>query len=287
MEIEPRYDGSPIVTLAGGERAGGTDVGVALVRQRRRLQAMLASLSDECWRTPSRCAGWTVQDVAAHLDGVNRFWHWSIGSGLAGAPTRVLSGFDPKATPAAMVDAARSAAPGPAETLAALVESSEALCDQVGALDGEQWATIAEAPAGHVPVSTVVHHALWDCWVHERDVALPLGLAAVEEPDEVMASLRFAAALGPAFALQSGTSSPATLVVETTDPNGCVVVEVTGDHVEVHDGPDPSALPATVVVRDTAANLVEALSARAPLTYPVPEEHRWLVASLAEVFEAS
>ena len=33
-------------------------------------------------------------------------------------------------------------------------------------------------------------------------------------------------------------------------------------------------------------DLVDGLSARAPLPGPVPDEHRWLVASLAEVFEA-
>lgn len=283
MQITPRYEGSPIVALEGDL----TDVGPALVRQRRRLQATLGALGDEDWRAPSRCEGWSVQDVAVHLDGVDRFWHVSIASGLAGAPTRLLANFDPKATPAAMVDAVQAAGPAPSETLAALGESSEALCQQVAALDGEQWTTIAESPAGHVPMVTLAHHALWDCWVHERDIALPLGLAVAEEPDEVMACLRYVAALGPAFALQSGTSSPATLVLKTTEPEGRIVVEVTHQHVAVHDQPDPSGGPATLVVRGKAADLVEALSCRAPLAQPVPEAHRWLVGSLADAFETT
>jgi uncharacterized protein (TIGR03083 family) len=35
--------------------------------QRRSLAALLADLSDDEWRRPSLCAGWTVRAVAAHL----------------------------------------------------------------------------------------------------------------------------------------------------------------------------------------------------------------------------
>lgn len=285
MEIVPRYDGPPIVTVAEGDAGSNGDLAAACLRQRQRLLATFASLGDDDWRTPSRCDGWTVQDVAAHLDGVNRFWQFSIGQGLAGSPTRALTGFDPKATPAAMVDAVRSATP--AETLAGLVESSEALCEQIATLDGDQWSTIAEAPAGHLPVRLLVHHALWDCWVHERDVALPLGLVPAVEPDEVMPSLRFVAALGPAFAMQSGTATPAALVLETTDPGGRVVVEVS-DHVAVHDGPvEVADADATLVLQDAAANFVEGLSMRVPLAHDVPDDRRWLVDTLGRVFEST
>jgi uncharacterized protein (TIGR03083 family) len=290
MQIDPRYEGPAIVQLAGdgtgGDAALGAAVGAACVRQRRRLAELLGGLDDAAWRAPSRCDGWTAQDVAIHLETVNRFWQWSISAGLAGTPTRVLENFDPKATPAAMVDATRSGAPAPADTLAALVDSTEALCAEVAALDGDQWATLAEAPAGHIPITALVHHALWDCWIHERDIALPLGMTPVEEPDEVLCCLRFAAALGPAFAVQSGTSEPATLRIDSTDPAACVVVEVGTDRVTVHDGAAASTDEPTVVLRDRGADLVEALSIRTPLAHDVPDEHRWLVASLADVFEA-
>ena len=35
--------------------------------QRLRLADLLAGLSEDDWRTPSLCAGWTVREVAAHL----------------------------------------------------------------------------------------------------------------------------------------------------------------------------------------------------------------------------
>ena len=42
----------------------------------------------------------------------------------------------------------------------------------VDGLDDAGWATVAEAPAGLIPVRLLALHALWDCWVHERDIVL-------------------------------------------------------------------------------------------------------------------
>ena len=39
----------------------------AIDTQRLRLTGLLRELTEEQWRTPSLCAGWTVRDVAAHL----------------------------------------------------------------------------------------------------------------------------------------------------------------------------------------------------------------------------
>ncbi len=221
MRITPRYDGPDIVTFVQT-----TEIGEAFVRQRRRLQATFALLDDDEWGIQSRCEGWTVQDVAAHLDIVNRFFHSTIAAGLAGEPTQVLDGFDPKATPAAMVEAVHEASP--AETLAGFVDSNDDLCDLVGGLDDLQWSVIAEAPAGHLPVRMAIHHALWDSWVHERDIGLPLGRTLTEDADEMTACLRFVASFGPAVALNLGMARPpAVLVVESTEPHCRLVIEVT------------------------------------------------------------
>ena len=69
--------------------------------------AALADLTDAEWAAPSRCDGWSVQDVVAHLAGVNGFWALSITKGREGEPTRYLTRFDPVDTPAQMVEAAR------------------------------------------------------------------------------------------------------------------------------------------------------------------------------------
>ena len=71
-----------------------------------------------------------------------------------------------------------------------------------------------------------LHHALWDCWVHERDIALPLGMSAVPEPDEVRSCLRYAAARSPALAISSGTALEGVFAVAATDPDLDLVLEI-------------------------------------------------------------
>ena len=277
MQISPVYDRA-LLTFDGGP-----PVGPAMVRQRRRLVALLRGLTDEQWAAPTRCEGWRVQDVAAHLAGVDGFWHASIAAGVAGTPTRYLPGFDPKSVPAAMVDAVRGKSSS--ETLDEIDKSSSALCDLVDELPESAWSMLAESPAGHVSVGAVVQHALWDAWVHERDVVIPLGLTPVEEDDEVLASLQYAAAVNAGFGLMVGIAVPATLLLEVTDPDARIAVTV-GDtvHTAAHDGEVPAD---AVVLRGRAVDLAEMLSTRLPLDQPVPPDKRWLVSGLAEMFEVA
>jgi hypothetical protein len=61
-----------------------------------------------------------------------------------------------------------------------------------------------------------------------------------------------------------------------------VVVDVDGS-VRVSDGAEVA--DGALVLRGTAVELLEVLSIRAPMTFEVPPDQRWLVAGLAEVFE--
>ncbi len=191
MRVTPRYDGPAILEIDGRL----DDQLVPVTRQRRRFAAMLASLADDQWHAPSRCEGWDVQDVASHLVGVDAFWHMSVGAGLSGEPTRMLTNFDPASTPAMLIEPMRALPP--ADVLAQLDASIDRFLDVLASLDDAGWATPAETPPGYLPVRLLAHHALWDCWVHERDVALPLGLVPPVEADEVAASMRYAAAFEP------------------------------------------------------------------------------------------
>src|SRR6185436_10847080 len=104
MLLTPHYGDAALLSIAGSP----DDVLAPLTRQRRRLAATLTELDDDAWATPSRCEGWTVQDVVAHLVGVDSFWQASVQAGLAGTPTELLAAFDPAATPPLMVDGMRS-----------------------------------------------------------------------------------------------------------------------------------------------------------------------------------
>lgn len=277
MLLTPVYDGPPAIAVDGP----ADDQLVPFLRQRRRLGERAAAFTDEQWAAPSRCAGWSVQDVVNHLVVVNGFWAWSVQSGLDGSPTRFLATFDPVASPAELAPSLRLLSP--ADTLQQLLDSNEALVELVEGLDADGWATPAEAPPGHLPIRLVVNHALWDAWVHERDVLLPLGLPVDEEPDEVRSCLRYAAALGPALALARTAGRTGAVVVDPTDAGPPLVVEV-GATVRVHEGPVPAGAP---TVRGTAVGLAEALSVRGELVLDdVPEADRWLVDGLVATFDA-
>ena len=140
------------------------------------------------------------------------------------------------ATPAALVEASRSQPA--AEVLAAFVDTNDALAATVAGIDGDGWSMPGEAPPGHCP-SERWRSTRCGTWVHERDIVLPLGLAPVEEPDEIAGCLAYAAALGPVFALTRGTDRQGAIAVEASEPDLRLVVEV-GDAVAVTTGDAPA-----------------------------------------------
>lgn len=274
MLLTPAYGDRPILSVEVRD-----DGPHPIMQQRRRLEALLRGLSAEDWHRPSRCEGWTVQDVVTHLSSTNGFWAFSIGAGLAGEPTRFLATFDPVASPAQMVDKVRGTPVQ--QTLDEFAAGNDALADVIDALDDDGWATLAEAPPGHVPIRLVADHALWDSWVHERDVALPLDCQPVVEADEVRCCLRYGVGLGLSFALTNGGAVTGAMAVHVDGPDDHVVVEVADHRVRVHGGEAP---PGAAQLRGDAVALVELLSMRDP-GIAAPDGLRWLTDGLAEVFD--
>lgn len=275
MQLNPRYGADPIISVEGFS----ADPIALMVRQRKRFGALLAHLDDDQWASPSRCDGWTVQDVITHLISTNQFWAFSITAGLNGAPTRFLSTFDPVRSPAELVIAAGT--PSPSETLASFMESNDTLVGSVVAVGDGLWTTLAEAPPGHVSIGCLVLHALWDSVIHERDIALPLGLAISHQPDELAASLIYATALNLALHAGTGSDDTGAVVLRTTDPDVHARAELT-DAVRV--GPDSVLEGAFVLTGDTLEAL-EALSCRTPMHVEVGPDDRWLFDGLSTVFD--
>jgi hypothetical protein len=142
---------------------------------------------------------------------------------------------------------------------------------------------LAEAPLGHVAIDTLAHHALWDSLVHERDILIPLGLPVAVEPDETDASLRFAAALSPAFALTRGAvaegAGGARVVIAPSDADAFTATAT--DHVAVNAGSGPAEL----TLAGPAVDLLESLSLRAPLHHAIPEGLTWWFDGLRVTFD--
>jgi uncharacterized protein (TIGR03083 family) len=278
MQLTPRYDGPPLLRF----ELPLEDPSVPMLRQRRRLGDVLAGLPDDAWAAASRCEGWAVRDVIAHLVGTNQFWSASIAAGRRGDPTRFLATFDPVSTPPLMVEPMRALPPG--ELLARYRASVDDLAGAVDGLGDAGLRQLAEAPPGHVEIAAVLLHALWDAWIHERDVLLPLGLEQVVEPDEVADCLVYVAALGPSFQAMVGSTRSGALVVDASHPATAFVVEA-GATVRVRAATAGDA-SAPRLAGDAVA-LVEGLSFRAPLDASLADEHRWLLAGLDAVFDTA
>jgi uncharacterized protein (TIGR03083 family) len=276
VQLTPRYHAPPIIEIDGPPG----DTLAAVVRQRRRLEKLVSGFDDDQWLTASRCEDWNAREVIAHLVTVNMFWQASLQAGLAGTPTTMLADFDPSATPPLLI--AGMASMSPAELVDQFVASNDGFLGLLDRLDDAGWATLAEAPPGHVPIHILNLHALWDSWVHERDIALPLGLTPEVEPDEVAHCLRYAAALGPAFAISSGVVDEGAFVVAAVDPDVAFVVRIGDDVVVVGDGEPPAGAPC---LQGDAVTLVEALTMRVPLPPSTPESWSRLAGRLATVFD--
>jgi uncharacterized protein (TIGR03083 family) len=275
MKLAPRYDGPPILVIDGEPDCQLTP----FTRQRLRFEELLSGLTPEQWNEPSRCDGWSVRDVIAHLLTVNQFWNASVVAGVAGEPTRILRGFDPAATPPAMVST--MSALSSREVLDGFVDTNATLLDTLSRLTRDEWSMMAESPAGLVPIRLLVQHGIWDSWVHERDVALPLGLQPVVEPDEVVSCLQYAAAVSPALGIGLDRSGAAVLAVDATDPPVRFVLEVS-DCVVLRDG----SIDDRPCLRGDAVELTEALSLRVPLDAAAPMEWRQALGGIEAAFDA-
>jgi uncharacterized protein (TIGR03083 family) len=281
MQLTPRYGTRPVIRLDGDPAA----VAGPAIRQRRRLAAAVAGFDHERWAYPTRCDGWSARDVIAHLDTTNSFWCLAIGQGLDGRPTEFLSTFDPVATPAQMV--AATAAEDDDAVRDRFLASNEAFLRLLDTLDTAGWTTLAEGPPGHISISALVHHALWDGWVHERDILLPQGTDPDVDDDEVVASLRYVAGMGPAYALTRGATERGTLAIDVVSPDLSVVVEI-GDDVVVRSGAGTAAVAeaADLHLSGDAVELLEALSIRAPMPTVDPASAVWMLEGLAVTFDA-
>ncbi len=275
MKLSPHYDGPVVLSIDGQP----DDQEVVVSRQRRRLESMLATLDDDQWRAPSRCEGWTVQDVVAHLVGVNGFWEASVTAGLAGRPTRVLAAFDPAAHPPKMVEPMRVLTPR--DVLDQFAASNDGFLGALAPLDDRGWSAVAESPVGHVSVRLLAQHALWDAWVHERDIAVPLGLAPALEDDELASCLCYSAAVGPAITRGRDDAFSGDLGAIATGPDIRFTLSV-GESVSVRRN---EAAPDVPCLHGNAVDLIEALSLRAPLPPDAPSEWRRLVRGLATMFD--
>lgn len=129
------------------------DIWQAIDAQRVRVADLLDDLTDDEWRRPSLCAGWTVRDVAAHL---------------TQQQLRLRDALVMFRTPGGMNTMIREAARRQAATHSP-AELTAQICGTVGSRRHNPGVTSGET--------------LIDILVHGLDIAVPLGRGLVIPPD--------------------------------------------------------------------------------------------------------
>jgi uncharacterized protein (TIGR03083 family) len=150
---------------------------------------MLGHMNDTAWRTPTRCDGWEVCDVAGHVVGLAN----DAATGVPGSRT-------PDEQAAALRGYQAS------ELAGQLLTSVASLRALVDVLDDAAWS----GPSGVEGVTLVrgVQGLWWDTYAHQDDIHAALGLDADRGPN-LAASVEYLA-----YQLTSRGWGPATLALD-------------------------------------------------------------------------
>lgn len=134
------------------------------LRELDEFAALVRSLDEREWGTPSRCAGWTVADVAAHVAG-------TLASVVAGD-------FDGLGTPEVTrreVETRRGRAPG--EVADEIDAAAKVAADMLAGFDDAIWD--GPAPPGVPGTLGDGVEALWyDAYLHGDDICAATGRAS-------------------------------------------------------------------------------------------------------------
>lgn len=168
----------------------GPDVVLEAFRiQRSMFIDTVSGFVPAAWQAESRCTEWSVHEVVRHVRDVAAVHVERLGGPRAVFDTRGT--FHPATTPATWL--AASDGESPADTLReliSLVEEEDRLLTQKVERNPSETMPGPLRRALHWSVFSL--HTLWDAWIHERDIMLPLGLA----PDHSATGLRLATMYG-------------------------------------------------------------------------------------------
>lgn len=231
---------------------------------RVRLRAWYADLPESGWAAPTRCTGWTAAHMAVHLTSTAQLLGFTLHEARKGKATTLLQGFDAQATPAALVADADKRPPK--DLLADWADADGWVDAEVDGLTGEEWNSLAEFPVGHVPAYVSVTHMLFDSWVHERDLLVPVGQTPVTDLTE--ASIVAGYVFGLAGIVRAADEAPrpdVALQVQLTDLDLVLTVRRAAGHVHVAEG----AIDAPVDAAGAASDLVDYATGRHPEGQPM------------------
>ncbi|MGF6883856.1 uncharacterized protein (TIGR03083 family) [Nocardia sp. GAS34] len=212
----------------------------ALSDQWDALARLVTGLDEKRWRTPTALPGWTVFDVLAHVVGTE--------SMLLGEPTPKhdgdLSALEYVHNEIGALNEAWVAALRPLtgeQLLAKFTEITDRRRAMLTGMTDEQWETPSPSPVGTVPYSRFMRVRLFDCWMHELDIADALGVRVDEGgPRAEIAFAELTGGLGRAVVKGAQAPDGSRITFALTGPAGRALhlqVDGRANLVDEFDGP--------------------------------------------------
>ncbi|BDT85302.1 maleylpyruvate isomerase family mycothiol-dependent enzyme [Nocardia cyriacigeorgica] len=218
------------------------------------IATLVDGLEEHVWRSPSPLPGWTIFDVVAHVVGTESF----------------LLGEKPPARDRSQPDIDVHSLPHVRNEVAVMNEiwiqrlrplTGSALLQRfrdvaerrrkaLMAMDETQWQAQTQSPIGPVSYGRFMRVRLFDCWMHELDIADALGVRVDEGgPRGELAFQEFAQTVPRVIAKVGKAPEGSKIAFELTGPLARtlrIAVEGRARYVDAFDGP-----PTTTITLDS------------------------------------
>ncbi|WP_054815610.1 maleylpyruvate isomerase family mycothiol-dependent enzyme [Nocardia arizonensis] len=221
-----------------------------LSQQWTRIAELVADLDEQRWRTPSPLPGWTVFDVVAHVIGTESML-------LGEKPPAADPAQDPvdvRTLPHVRNEIAafnevwvqRLRPLTGARLLELYGEVTDARRAALSKMDDAEWTAPTPSPVGEVPYGRFMRVRIFDCWMHELDIADALGVAVDEGgPRAEAAFAEFAASLPRVIAKLGKAPAGARVRFDVRGPLARtlhIAIDGRAAYVDGFDGPPTVAI---------------------------------------------
>ncbi|TLF82242.1 maleylpyruvate isomerase family mycothiol-dependent enzyme [Nocardia cyriacigeorgica] len=218
------------------------------------IATLVDGLDEHVWRGPSPLPGWTIFDVVAHVVGTESF--------LLGekppARDRSQPEIDVHSLPHVRNETAvfneiwiqRLRPLTGSALLQRFRDVTERRRKALAAMDETQWQAQTQSPIGPVSYGRFMRVRLFDCWMHELDIADALGVRVDEGgPRGELAFQEFAQTVPRVIAKVGKAPEGSRIAFELTGPLARtlrIAVEGRARYVDAFDGP-----PTTTITLDS------------------------------------
>ncbi|MGV9667513.1 maleylpyruvate isomerase family mycothiol-dependent enzyme [Nocardia niigatensis] len=179
------------------------------------LTRLVDGLDENRWRTASPLPGWTVFDVLAHVVGTESILLGEPTPDLAVAGEHIRN--DIGALNEKWIESLRPLAGS--QLLERFLDVTGRRLKALEQTTPEAWAEPVPTPVGMAPYARFMRIRLFDCWMHEHDIADALGVAVDEGGSRGAAAFpELLTALGKAAVKGAGAPDGSRITVELTGP---------------------------------------------------------------------